>query len=626
MYTGKSMKLRWEMIIVRANFGGGSRMVRDNSMSGDKRQFENKKVNKKRILIRLWKYIYGFKLLFILTIILTVVSNVLALLGPRLSGLAIDAIGTTAGATDFNAVFKYAFLMLIFYVLSEVLSYIMSVVMIRLSRQIVFKMRKDVFDKLTSLPVSFFDKYQTGDIVSIISYDIDTVNASLSSDFIQICKSIITVIGSFIMMVYIAPKLIIIFVFTIPLSIWITKFLTSRVRPLFSKRSAKLGQLNAFADEMIRGHKTTKAYHAERAVEAEFNKKNKEANDSYAKAEFFGSITGPSVNFINNLSLTAVSVFGGLLYLAGSIGLGDVSSFVLYSRRFSGPINEIANIFGELQSSFAAAERVFALIDAEPEKADEPDAAELKNVRGDVMVKDVCFGHTPGKQIIKNFNLNAEQGKLIAIAGATGAGKTTIINLLMRFYDVDSGDISVDGTSIYNIKRDNLRRSYTMVLQDTWLFQGTVYENLAYGRDDVTMEDVIRAAKAAKIHNFITRLPDGYNTVLTGDGANISKGQKQLLTIARAMLLDSKMLILDEATSNVDTRTEQKIQAAMRELMKGKTCFVIAHRLSTIKNADTILLMDGGRIIEQGTHDELMRSNGAYAKLYYSQFENSYKD
>ena len=332
-------------------------------------------------------------------------------------------------------------------------------------------------------------------------------------------------------------------------------------------------------------------------------------------------MTGPSVNFINNLSLSLVSMLGAVLFLFEKISLGNLSSFVLYSRKFSGPINEAANILSELQSAAAAAERIFRLMDEAPEPADAPDAEELTEVKGDVRMEHVRFGYLPGQVIIHDLSFHAEPGSLTAIVGPTGAGKTTLINLLMRFYDPQAGSITVDGKEISGLTRRSLRRAYTMVLQDTWLFTGTIYENISYGKEDATREDVERACKAAHIHEAILQMPQGYDTVLTGDGSGLSKGQKQMLTIARAMLLDSKMLILDEATSNVDTQTEQKIQLAMRELMKGRTCFVIAHRLSTIQNADHILVVNGGEIVEQGTHETLLRQGGLYARLYNSQFQ-----
>ena len=582
---------------------------------------EIQKKRKKYLIGRLWKYLSRHKLLIFLALVSMLSGNILGLFGPKLSGNAIDAMGVGAGSVDFPKVFYYVALMAVFYIVSGVLSYLLSIIMIRLSRHVIYRMRKDVFNRLSSLPVGFFDKYQTGDIISVISYDIDTVNQSFSNDLLQILQSIVIVVFSLVMMLTIAPKLVLVFSVTIPLSVVFTRFITTRVRPLFRNRSKKLGELNGFVEEMIGGQKTTKAYGREKRVIERFDAKNKEAVDAYNKAEYYGTLTGPSVNFINNISLVLVSIFGALMYLDGGIGLGNISSFVQYSRKFSGPINEIANIIGELQSAFAAAERVFRLIDELPEKPDDRTAKVLEDVYGEVLVKNVSFGYTPDKTVIHNFSMKAEKGSLVAIVGPTGAGKTTIINLLMRFYDADSGAIYVDGNNIYDITRSSLRGAYSMVLQDTWLFYGTIFENIAYGKENATKEEVKAAAKAAKIHDFIESLPDGYDTVLSDNGINISKGQKQLLTIARAMLLDCKMLILDEATSNVDTRTEQQIQAAMRELMKDKTCFVIAHRLSTIKNADNILVIKDGDIEEQGTHEQLMAKKGFYSKLYYSQFE-----
>lgn len=581
----------------------------------------DKPKDRKKVLIRLWGYLFQHKWMIAAALLLTFVSNLLALLGPLLSGLAIDYIGVGPGEANFPMVFWYCGLMLVFYIVSSGLSYILSVLMVKLSQKIVYQMRKDLFDKLIELPVRFFDSHQTGDIISRISYDIDTVNASLSNDLLQIATSVITVVGSLIMMLMISPTLVLVFVVTIPVSIFFTKYMTGRVRPLFRRRSAKLGELNGFVEEVISGQKTTKAYHQEETMIGRFDVKNGDAVDAYYDADYYGSMVGPSVNFINNLSLALISVFGALLYLAGSLTPGNLSSFVLYSRKFSGPINEMANIISELQSACAAAERVFRLIDEEPEPTDVPGAFVLPETAGDVRMEHVRFGYDPEKIIIHDLNLHAKPGSLVAIVGPTGAGKTTIINLLMRFYDPQSGTIRVDGHDSREITRKSLRAAYTMVLQDTWLFYGTIYENIAFSRPDATREEVIEAAKAARIHRFITQLPDGYDTIISGDGMNISQGQKQMLTIARAMLSDAKMLILDEATSNVDTRTEQQIQAAMRNLMKGRTCFVIAHRLSTIQNADEILVVQQGEIVEQGNHQQLMERGGVYAGLYRSQFQ-----
>ena len=575
----------------------------------------------KKVLLRLWSYLYQYKLMVLLALLLTVSSNLLALVGPMLSGYAIDAIGLGKGQVHFQAVFYNCFLMVVFYLLSSLLSYILSVLMIQLSQKIIFKMRNDVFDKLVDLPVRYFDSHQTGDIISRISYDIDTVNASLSTDLLQIFTSIITVVGSLAMMLILSPALVLVFVVTIPISIVLTKYMTGKVRPLFRRRSAKLGELNGFTEEIISGQKTIKVYNQEETMLKRFDSKNKEAVDAYYNADYYGSMTGPSVNFINNLSLALISVFGALLYLFGHLTLGNLSSFVLYSRKFSGPINEAANILSELQSSFAAAERIFRLIDEPPEPMDIAAAKVLDNIQGNVKMEHVEFGYNPERTIIQDLNLDASKGSLVAIVGPTGAGKTTIINLLMRFYDPLSGTISIDGSNILQVTRKSLRLSYAMVLQDTWLFHGTVFDNIAYGKKDATTDEVVAVAKAAKIHNYIMQLPDGYDTILNDEGMNISQGQKQLLTIARAMLLDSKMLILDEATSNVDTRTELQIQGAMRRLMQDKTCFIIAHRLSTIQNADVILVVRDGRIVEQGNHQELLKRNQVYAELYNSQFK-----
>ena len=602
------------------NMIGGGRYTRG-EVSGDKRRFEAKKIDVKALLSRLWKYLGKNRALGVLAMVLSTASSVLSLYGPKLSGQAINAIELGKGKVDFPTVWRCCILMAVCYLTACLLSYLLHLTVLKLSRSVSKQMRKDVFDNLAALPVGYFDRYQTGDIISTITYDIDTVNQSLSTDLLQILQTVVTVVVSLVMMLSIAPQLLLIFVFTVPMTVVFTKWLTGLVRPLFRKRSAKLGQLNGFVEEMLQGQKTVKTYGREGAVLKLFDEQNDAAVAAYTKAEANGTITGPSVNCINNISLALVCMFGSVLYLKGSIGLGDLSSFVQYSRRFSGPINEMANIVAELQSAMAAAERVFTLIDAEPEKEDTADAAVLADVRGDVKMEHIDFSYVPGTPIIQDLSFHAKPGSLTAIVGPTGAGKTTIINLLMRFYDPDQGCIFVDEKEVRSLTRASLRGAYSMVLQDTWLFHGTIFENIAYGKEGATMDDVVAAAKAAHIHSYIARLPEGYNTVLSDNGASISKGQKQLLTIARAMLLDAHMLILDEATSNVDTRTEQKIQAAMRELMKGKTCFVIAHRLSTIQSADHILVLDGGQVVEQGNHESLMAKKGFYYRLYQAQFD-----
>ena len=578
------------------------------------------KMKKTAILSRLLPYLLRYKLLLFLAVLLTMGGNLLALAGPYVSGLAIDAMELGRGRVDFPRVLFYAAVMVVLYILSAGLSYGLTRLMIVISRRVVYTMRRDVFHKLTELPVGYFDTNQTGDIFSRISYDIDTINTSLSHDLVQVFASVVTVGGALVMMLTISPPLVLVFAVTVPLSFFMTKKITGFTRPLFRRRSAKLGELNGFVEEMISGQKTLRAYSQEEHTIEKLDVQNNETVDAYYKADYYGSMVGPSVNFVNNLSLSLVSFFGALLFLNGSISIGNISSFVLYSRKFSGPINEIANIIGELQSAFSAAERVFRLLDEPPEPVDSADAVDLKVVDGEVALEHVNFGYTSDRQIIKDLSLTVPKGALIAIVGPTGAGKTTIINLLMRFYDVDSGEIRLDGRPIGDMTRRSLRLNYSMVLQDTWLFNGTVYENIAYGSETATRADVERVCKACGIHEYILTLPEGYDTVLDDDGSNISKGQKQLMTIARAMLLDASLLIIDEATSNVDTRTEMKIQKAMRALMADKTCFVIAHRLSTIRNADLILVVRDGEIVERGTHDELMHSDTFYRRLYNAQF------
>lgn len=573
----------------------------------------------KQTLIKLFSYVNDVKWLFVVAIVLTISANALQLLGPFLTGNVIDLISQPSDQV-WNMVIQNILWMLGVYVLSSVLMYALSSLMIYISQKIVVNMRQDLSNKFLDLPVNYFDKHQIGDMLSRISYDIDTINTSLSTDLVQLFGSFIVVIGAFGMMLWISLPLLTVFFITIPLSILTTSFLTKRTRPLFRERSRKLGDMNGYVEETLSGLKTIKAYSQQDTMYSSFKEKNYEASEAYYKADYYGSIVGPTVGFINNISLTLISVFGSILYLVNMISIGNISSFILYSRKFSGPISEAANMIAELQSTLAAAERVFRVLN-EPIEVDVQTSIELNDdVQGDVQFEHVNFSYLPNKPVLKDVNLEVKAGSLVAIVGPTGAGKTTLINLIMRFYQPDSGIIRVDGNDISKLTLNQLRTKFSMVLQDSWLFHGSIYENLIYGNEHATKEDVIRIAKEVHIHNFIERCKDGYDTLVTDDGVNLSKGQRQLITIARAMLANKPMIILDEATSNVDTLTEKRIQSAMKKLMAGKTCFVIAHRLSTIINADIILVVHDGNIVEQGSHDELMLKKGHYYHLYMAQF------
>ena len=576
-------------------------------------------------LIRIAKYLSDYLWIVILLVALSFLSNLGNLMGPRFAGKAIgiaeEGFRRGVGQVDMDAVIHYALLMALFYAGSNILNFLVRIWMTRVGRRVARNMRRDVFHKLQRMPVSYFDRKQAGDIISRVSYDVDVVSMSLSTDVIQIIVSSVTVVGSFVMMVVISPPLVLCMLFTIPASIFFTRYMSKKTRPLYAKRSAAYGSMNGFAEEMFTGQKTILAYANEDIITERFSKINREAAEAYRNADSMGMRMGPTIGMINNIGLAAIGMGGAVLYLLNIVGLGQISSFVLYSRKFSGPINEISNIVNEIFSALAAAERVFQLLDEPEETADLPEAQPLTDCRGQVELQDLSFGYTAEKTVLHHLSLEAKPGQTVAIVGHTGAGKTTIINLLMRFYDAQQGLILVDEKEYRQYTLDSLRRNYAMVLQDTWLFRGTIFDNIAYGKENASTEEVVAAAKAARIHNYIMRLPQGYNTVISEDGGNISKGQKQLLTIARAMLYNTNMLILDEATSNVDTNTERQVQRAIRSLMQGKTSFVIAHRLSTVQNADKILVVDHGDVVEQGTHQELMASKGYYYRLYASQFE-----
>jgi ATP-binding cassette subfamily B protein len=573
--------------------------------------------NKGYVLKRLWGYLYFYKTKLILAIFLTIVSNVLSLVGPFLTGKTISAM---ENGVNFEQVFFFAGLMIVFYLISSILSYVLSIAMVKISQSVVYKMRKDLFDKLNRVQIQYFDSNQTGDIISKMSYDIDTINTSLATDVVSIFTSIITVVISFVMMLIMSPMLVIVFVVTIPISVVITRVLSKIVKKKYRIRNQKLGEMNGFAEEMITGQRTIQSYVQEDSVLAKFDKINEEASTASYESGYYSTSVGPSVNFVSNLSVALVGVFGGILYFYGNISLGNLTSFTLYSRRFSGPINQMSNIMADIQSALAAAERVFGVLDQPEEPFDQTDAIDYTDVKGEVEFDNVSFGYVEHQVVLNHVSFHAPQGKVVAIVGPTGAGKTTLVNLLMRYYDVNGGKIMLDDHDTRAFTRKSLRKAFSMVLQDTWIFHGTVFENIAYGNGNVSRLEVEEAAKKARIHSFIVHLPNGYDTILTDEGLNISKGQKQLLVIARAMLSKTKMLILDEATSNVDTHTEVLIQKAMIALMEHKTTFVIAHRLSTIQNAHLILVVNEGNIVEQGTHEALLAQKGFYFDLYQSQF------
>ena len=575
----------------------------------------------KGTLRRLLSFLGPYRYVILAVCALSLISNLLSLWGPNLAGSAINEAAAGKGKVNFDRVSYFALRMLICYAASSLLTIGINVIMVRTSKQVARQMRQSVFDKLMRLPVGYFDQHQAGDIISRVSYDIDVISTCLATDVVSILTSVVTVVGSLAMMFSISLRLSAVALVTVPVAITYTAWMRKRTQPRYARRSKSYGQMNGFVEEMLSGQKTILAYAYEDNVEKKFDGINGNTAEAYYDAERYGVSIGPTMGSINNLSLSLIVLLGAMLYMRGSIGLGNISSFVLYSRKFAGPINAIAEIINESFSALAAAERVFGLLDEEEELTDREGAAALENVRGEVELEHVSFGYDKGRTIIHDLSMRAEPGKLIAIVGPTGAGKTTIINLLMRFFDVDGGCIRLDGRDIRDATRKSVRGAYAMVLQDTWVFNGTIFDNIAYGKENATMDEVVAAAKAAHIHPFIMRLPQGYQTVISEDGGNISKGQKQLLTIARAMLYDARMLILDEATSNVDTSTEREIQRAMRELMRGKTCFVIAHRLSTIQNADHILVLNHGDVVEQGTHASLMAEKGFYYQLYAAQFE-----
>ncbi|RAP20644.1 hypothetical protein C2W64_03895 [Brevibacillus laterosporus] len=578
--------------------------------------------NSMEALKRLWRYLREQRWSLFFVFFLVLASSGFALMGPLLIGKAIDSMGITTGQVQFPLLAKIVVGLIAVYILGALASWLQTYLMASVSQKTVKNMRKDIFDKVQTLPLRFFDEKPRGDLMSRLTNDVENINNTLSQATTQIFSSLITVIGAIGMMLMLSPSLTLVSLIVVPLGLFITKKIAERTRKLFLEQQTELGQLNGYIEEMISGQRVVKAFNREQETIEQFAEKNQRLKKVGAQAQVFSGIIPPLMNAINNLSFALVACVGGYMAVQGAITIGIITAFLNYSKQFARPLNEMANQFNMLQSAFAGAERVFEVLDEEPEFADQTVAHPLEQVAGKVEFKDVTFGYKSDEPVLKGIHLTAEPGQMIALVGPTGSGKTTIVNLLMRFYDVQKGSVTVDGQDVRQIEKENLRSSIGMVLQDTYLFAGTVKENIRYGRLDATDEQVMHAAHMANAHSFIERLPEGYDTKLTEDASNISQGQRQLLTIARAILADPSILILDEATSSIDTRTEMQIQKALKVLMQGRTSFVIAHRLSTIREADQILVINQGEIIERGSHEELLKQKGFYYNLYHTQFKN----
>jgi len=533
---------------------------------------------------------------------------------------AIRAIRETNGEYDFRYIGQIALLLLGLYVISSLFSFVMGLVMSGVAQRTVRSLREEIDRKLSRLPLRYFDKHAHGEILSRVTNDVDSIAMTLQQGLTQTITSVVTIAGYLIMMLTISPVLTLIILGSLPLYFSTTIVIARKSQRYFSKQQKELGELSGHVEEMYAGHKIVKAFGREQNAIRKFEDINSRLANAGWKAQSVSGIMFPLMNFLSNLVYVAISIIGGIWITKNILGLGDILAFIQYSRSFTMPIVQTANITNVLQSTMACAERVFELLDEEEEAADPPVARVIKYPQGHVVFREVFFLYQEDKPLIKHMNLEVKPGQSIAIVGPTGAGKTTIVNLLMRFYEINSGQITIDGVDIRSLKRSDLRKMFGMVLQDTWLFNGTIRENIAYGKHDATEEEIVRATQTAYVDHFIRTLPDGYDTVINEEGTNISQGQKQLLTIARAFLADPAILILDEATSNVDTRTEVIIQKAMKKLMKGRTSIVIAHRLSTIRDAEKIIVIDNGTILEMGNHKELLAKGGFYADLYYSQF------
>ena len=578
---------------------------------------------------QLMKYMSKYKIAIIAVLLFAIGSTVFSIVGPKILGKATTKIfeGLMAkvsgtGGIDFGAIEKILLILVCLYLVSALFSFVQGYIMSGISQKISYEMRNQISEKINRMPMKYFDTKTHGEILSRITNDIDTLGMSLNQSLTQLITSVTTMVGILIMMLSISWLMTLAALVIIPLSLFAVRKVVGRSQKYFKKQQRYLGHVNGLVEENYGGHQIVRVFNKEEEVTEQFNKLNDELYDSAWKSQFLSGMMQPLMAFIGNLGYVMVSILGGWLAIRKTIEVGDIQSFIQYVRNFTQPINQLAQVANQLQSTAAAAERVFEFLDEEEEDQIVINPADVNDIKGNIEFEHVNFGYKENKTIIHDFSVNVKKGQKIAIVGPTGAGKTTIVKLLMRFYDVNSGAIKIDGHDIRNFNRSELREAFGMVLQDTWLFNGTIKENIRYGKLDATDEEVVEAAKSANVHHFIKTLNDGYNMVLDEEASNVSQGQKQLLTIARAILADPKILILDEATSSVDTRTELLIQKAMDNLMEGRTSFIIAHRLSTIKDADMILVMNEGDIVEQGSHEELLAKDGFYAKLYNSQFED----
>ncbi len=580
--------------------------------------------DKKPVLGRILKYTKPYTAYLILSFISAIISVAMSLYAPVLVGEGIDYI-IGPDNVDFGSILPIVIKLCCVVILSAFFSWLMTVCTNKISYHTVNDLRREVYAKINTLPLKYIDGSSRGDIISRVTVDIEQISDGMLQGFSQFFTGIVTIAGTIIFMLSINVKIALIVILITPLSLFVAAFITKISHDKFRERSAVQGELSGCIEELIGSQKVVKAFAYEDRAQEKFEEINSRLYDCGVKAQFYSALTNPCTRFVNGLVYAATGVFGAISFLTGGAGVmsvGQIATFLSYANQYTKPFNEITGVITELQSAFASARRVFDILDEEPESSD-ANGVEVENCNGSIEIKNVSFSYKPEVPLIQGLDLSVKPGQRIAIVGPTGCGKTTFINLLMRFYDVTNGEILIDGRDIRDMKRKNLRSLYGMVLQDTWIFTGTVRENIAYGKPDATDEEIVRAAKTAHAHSFIKRLENGYDTMLTDDGGSLSQGQKQLLSIARIMLTDPTMLILDEATSSIDTMTEQRIQKAFAALMKGRTSFIIAHRLSTIKDADRILVMRDGNIIEQGRHEELLEKKGFYAKLYNSQFEST---